>query len=103
VSEISEELIAKAAQALRDSNSSPEALKWWKKHPQLVPAHVYARAVIEAVSADLRVEALTEAHDAVERAVRLFEKDRATAYREGRVDGAVVALRFIENLLYDRG
>ncbi|MET9138867.1 hypothetical protein [Streptomyces parvulus] len=35
-----------AAQAIRDSNGSPEALAWWTQHPQLIPAHVYADAVL---------------------------------------------------------
>jgi hypothetical protein len=39
----------RAAQAIRDSNGSPEALEWWRAHPQLVPAHVYADAVLSVL------------------------------------------------------
>jgi hypothetical protein len=40
------DLVDVAAQAIRDSNGSPEALEWWRTHPQLIPAHVYAAAVL---------------------------------------------------------
>lgn len=40
------ELVETAAQAIRDSNGTPEALEWWRTHPQLIPAHVYAAAVL---------------------------------------------------------
>ncbi|MFI5880887.1 hypothetical protein [Streptomyces sp. NPDC051554] len=39
-------LVDRAAQAIRDSNATPEALAWWKAHPQLIPAHVYANAAL---------------------------------------------------------
>lgn len=39
-------LVEIAAQAIRDSNGAPEALEWWRAHPQLIPAHVYAAAVL---------------------------------------------------------
>ena len=38
-----------AAQAIRDSNGTPEALAWWRAHPQLIPAHVYADAVLDVL------------------------------------------------------
>ncbi|MEU1497333.1 hypothetical protein [Streptomyces sp. NPDC005732] len=39
-------LVEVAAQAIRDSNGTPAALAWWQAHPQLIPAHVYADAVL---------------------------------------------------------
>ena len=42
-------LLELAAQAIRDSNGSPEALAWWQQHPQLIPAHVYAAAVLSVL------------------------------------------------------
>lgn len=63
-------LLDAAAQAIRDSNGSPEALEWWRTHPQLIPAHVYAaaalsvlppaadRAAVERVRAVLETEAV---------------------------------------------
>ncbi|WP_019060025.1 hypothetical protein [Streptomyces prunicolor] len=39
-------LVGRVAQAIRDSNTTPEALAWWKMYPQLIPAHVYADAAL---------------------------------------------------------
>ncbi|MFD4547226.1 hypothetical protein [Streptomyces sp. NPDC058466] len=44
-------LVELAAQAIRDSNGTPEALEWWRTHPQLIPAHVYAAAVLAVLPA----------------------------------------------------
>lgn len=49
-------LVEVAAQAIRDSNGTPEALEWWRTHPQLIPAHVYAAAVLGVLSASDRAE-----------------------------------------------
>lgn len=43
-------LLEAATQAIRNSNGTPEALAWWKAHPQLIPAHVYAAAVLSVLS-----------------------------------------------------
>jgi len=44
-------LVEIAAQAIRDSNGTPEALEWWQAHPQLIPAHVYAAAALAVLPA----------------------------------------------------
>ncbi|MEW2164360.1 hypothetical protein AB0912_15410 [Streptomyces sp. NPDC007084] len=44
-------LVDLAAQSIRDSNGSPDALEWWRTHPQLIPAHVYADAVLAVLLA----------------------------------------------------
>ena len=64
-------LVAVAAQAIRDSNGSPESLAWWKKYPQLIPAHVYADAVLAVLPppAD-RATVLTEATDRLTAAIQ---------------------------------
>ncbi|MDH6448236.1 hypothetical protein M2155_000644 [Streptomyces sp. SAI-119] len=61
-------LVEVAAQAIRDSNGTPEALEWWRTHPQLIPAHVYAAAVLAVLPppAD-RAAVLREAADFYER------------------------------------
>lgn len=51
-----DEFVAKAAQAIRDANGTPEALAAWKQHPQLVPADIYARAVLAVVAAELEAK-----------------------------------------------
>ncbi|MCW7941636.1 hypothetical protein AAW14_06210 [Streptomyces hygroscopicus] len=51
------------AQAIRDSNGTPEALAWWKAHPQLIPAAVYADAAMalaDAEQAATRADVLRE-------------------------------------------
>jgi hypothetical protein len=56
----------RAAQAIRDSNGTPEALAWWKAHPQLIPAHVYADAVLAVLPAPAdRAAILREAATAI--------------------------------------
>lgn len=42
-----------SAQAIRDSNGTPEALAWWEARPQMVPAHIYADAVLAIVTPKL--------------------------------------------------
>ncbi len=49
---MSDALVAEIAQAIRDSNGTPEALEWWKTHPQIVPAHVYAQAALHVIQGD---------------------------------------------------
>lgn len=59
-------LVEAAAQAIRDSNGSHEALEWWRTHPQLIPAHVYADAVLAVLPAPAdRAAVLEEAAAAV--------------------------------------
>ncbi|MER5584073.1 hypothetical protein ABT090_20875 [Streptomyces asoensis] len=65
-------LVELAAQAIRDSNGTPEALAWWKAHPQLIPAHVYAEAVL---------------------AVLPEQTDRATLLREAALNEAAAAIQ----------
>lgn len=58
------ELVEIAAQAIRDSNGTPEALEWWRTHPQLIPAHVYAAAALAVLPAlPDRAAVLEEAAD----------------------------------------
>jgi hypothetical protein len=45
-----EKRVEVVAQAIRDSNGTPEALDWWSRHGQLVPAHVYAAAALTAMA-----------------------------------------------------
>lgn len=52
-----EERRERYAQAIRDSNATPEALAWWKAHPQLIPAAVYADAAIAVADAEQTEEA----------------------------------------------
>lgn len=47
----SDDRIEQCAQAIRDSNGTPEALEWWRTHPQLIPAHVYAVAALAVADA----------------------------------------------------
>jgi hypothetical protein len=57
-------LVEAAAQAIRDSNGSPEALEWWRTHPQLIPAHVYAAAALAVMPAPAdRAAVLNQAAD----------------------------------------
>jgi len=42
-------MIDAIAQAMRDSNGTPEALTEWKRNPQLVPMGVYAEAALSAL------------------------------------------------------
>jgi hypothetical protein len=65
-------LVERAAQAIRDSNGTLEALAWWQQHPQLIPAHVYAAAVLAVLPepAD-RAAVLREAADRFQRRGRV--------------------------------
>lgn len=49
---MTDQLVAEVAQAIRNSNGTPEAMEWWQANPQLVPAHVYAKAAIEVIQGD---------------------------------------------------
>jgi hypothetical protein len=44
-----ESLLIRVMDAIYDSNGTPEALAAWKAHPWRIPAHVYARAAIDAM------------------------------------------------------
>lgn len=92
------DLIAEAAQAIRDSNGWPEALNWWKVHPQIVPADIYARAALEAAAPAIRRAALIEAIDACA-GEYLTENTGATddaAYNQGVTDARLAILSLLE-------
>lgn len=43
------ELRTKFAQAIRDSNNTPEARSFWERNPHLIPASLYADAAANVV------------------------------------------------------
>jgi hypothetical protein len=80
-------LVELAAQAIRDSNGTPEALEWWRTHPQLIPAHVYAAAVLAVLPASVdRATVLREAATVV----RSMDSDYALQEAAEHLDGLAV-------------
>lgn len=87
-------LVEAAAQAIRDSNGSPEALEWWRTHPQLIPAHVYADAVLAVLPAPAD-RAAEELAKHVARAIFALKSPTPPGsehYRSGWDDGLEAAM-----------
>ena len=84
-------LVDLAAQAIRDSNGTSEALAWWKAHPQMVPAHVYAVAVLSVLPATTdRTAEVEELRAELAKLIRWHRED-GTALAEMR--GTIERLR----------